>query len=472
MLKFCVNFISVQCVGQTKYKEEESLLHFWNHFLEKQVDMNSKIGTSLFAFCLLPLVVSSTFLPDDDTTAVYREYLSSEFYLRKAVSESLDETHLLNLLGQFRHVPLDVEAAIRAVPSDDEEEKEEYKFSDSPDSDDDLVPGDSLAWSHAEEGAVEIIGIDSIRTLPDSIATHANLDALRMIKSSFTQQSYVQQKSNSFVENGVIPLYKLLCQVRLHISRDSYASPYQNVADQWLQVLAQVHYRTVLFAFSADKNQRREDDWSFKIVSQFALRLLIDIVEAGARGAGKIQKRLRYDLGPVRIGQVEIPAEVVNEGIRTGWYCVGLFLRCIRGPESTTTTTAVPQTTIDPSVAEKRRAEIKSYLSLVNTGLDGIHSQVQKVRKVKASGEETDLLSSVDELRGVIMEKYTGIVSAALLNEEFTVDLKPTQARFLAMVNLLTPYDPANYADVVQGVETASTLLRQELLQAALNARN
>ena len=373
-----------------------------------------------------------------DETQFYREYLLSEFYLEKAESELMDRRHLLQLMRGFKPVPNDVEEALMASTADI--------------ADVDVVVADNIV-----PRGVSFSGVS--RKLPKSIATQENVEKLSLIRNSLALAG-----SDEFTSSVVVPLYTFLCEAKFLSASPEHSS--QDFIREWLNLFAQLHYFSVLLV--SHEAQETETD-RFKVLSDFMLDVLLTPVIAGARSAAlKPKKAAANDFGPVTIGEVTVPAEVVNGGVQTLWCCLTACMEYVRRTTTTTTTTN-PPTTVDPSIATKRKQELTQYLALVNASIDEINAYLQKLKEAKIS--EAALGPAVDALRAVIMEKYTGIVSAALLNEEFKVDLKPTQVRFLDMANSLGSFDPSKYDSIVSGVQTASTLLRQDLLQAAIDAK-
>ena len=374
-----------------------------------------------------------------DETQFYREYLLSEFYLEKAESELMDRRHLLQLMRGFKPVPNDVEEALMASTADT--------------ADVDVVVADI-----DDPRGVSFSGVS--RKLPKSIATQENVRKLTLIQNSLAEAG-----SEAFISSVVIPLYTFLCEAKFLSASPEHSS--QDFTRDWLNLFAQLHYFSVLLVTHEAQDPETEQ---FKILSDFILDVLLNPVFAGARSAAIKPKMAANDFGPVTIGEVTVPAEVVNGGVQTLWCCLTACMEYVRRTTTTTTTTNAP-TTVDPSIATKRKQELTQYLALVNASIDEINARLQKLKEAKISASEAALGPAVDALRAVIMEKYTGIVSAALLNEEFKVDLKPTQVRFLDMANSLGSFDPSKYDSIVSGVQTASTLLRQDLLQAAIDAK-
>lgn len=380
-----------------------------------------------------------------ETREFYKRYLSSESYLAKAQSQLLGPDNLVELLESFHPVPPEVVAAIKG---------EDTLSLPAPIEDPEIPsPSRSLTIFGGKPDS-------SSSYLPKSIANHANRNELEMIKAAF--MIYADAQGDEFLDSAVIPLYVFLCKVK--VSGAAEENP-QIFFESWTELLSQVHYGSVLLAFRPGDEPAVKN---LRVVSEVILTDLIDILAFSAITHQGTELHPVDIIGPITLGGVTIPEAVVDEGIQTAWCFLAACLRYLRG--TTTTTTTTPEPTIDPSLGLKRKQEISHYLALVNAAIEQITAQVQKVKDAKLSGDDANVIASVDVLHGLVMDQYTGIVSAALLNELFKVDLKSIQLRFFDMANSLASCDIQNYETVISGVSATTKLLRMELLEAAVRA--
>lgn len=397
--------------------------------------------TTLFVY----FAIGSTSSTDQilEQREFYKRYLSSESYLAKAQSQLLSPDNLVELLESFHPVPPEVVAAIKG--------EEKTLSLPAPIEDPEIpFPSRSLTIFGAKPDS-------SSSYLPKSIANHANRNELEMIKAAF--MIYADAQGDEFLDSAVIPLYVFLCKVK--VSGAAEENP-QMFFESWTELLSQVHYGSVLLAFRPDDEPAVKN---LRVVSELILTDLIDILAFSAITHQGTELHPVDIIGPITVGGVTIPEAVVDEGIQTAWCFLAACLRYLRG-----TTTTTPEPTIDPSLGLKRKQEISHYLALVNAAIEQINAQLQKVKDAKLSSDDANVIASVDVLHGLVMDQFTGIVSAALLNELFKVDLKSIQLRFFDMANSLAPFDIQNYETVISGVTATTKLLRMELLEAAVRA--
>lgn len=305
--------------------------------------------------------------------------------------------------------------------------------------------------SFASERMIPIIALNPESKL---IQLGSGLGCLKNKISVSLSVGPAERRSQFFAQIHV-PLYLALvdAEFKAGAERDPEALLF-------LELLRQLHFRAVAANVGGDEAR-------FLTIADYALEVLVGM--AARSHALRPAPRMG---AAVKIGSVEIPAEVVEVVIQAGWCCLTACIRSCINRYTTTTTTTTTTTlapTIDPAIAQKRRDELRRYIEFVNVQMDSISQQIGRVR---ATAGKAEFGATMLALRSMVLEKYSVILSTALLNECLELDISGTKSKFSAISAAVgaADFDPATFETVIGQIEASTMALRNDLLEAATKA--
>ena len=379
------------------------------------------------AHVLVPTTTVVSTEVDLDMLRFYQTFLPSPIYNRIIRRDILPESDFRDLLSTFVVIP----------------------------GEGDSLLGESDDRTHH---APELIGLVTNFTSDNFISSAPC--RLRCIAARLTNSLAVGNFETEFAKINVA-----LYQLQQEITYKSAGRQTTGI-QRWKRILKQVQLRTA--AFFAGPRETASDKWrSFSPVTKFVLLALIEAVEASA--ARDAPRRLA---GPgtavgVNIGGVEVPDIVVESSVNLFCHCLAAcFDRLSARLTPAATTTPAPPLT-PPPTPDPRLAELPKYAALVNADIDLILTQVGVVDT--ATTAET-FEPAVAELRSLVLEKYSAILTFALSTPTLaTINFNDSKTRLIALnTSLSRSLTIADWATIKGEISQAVRGLRAELLGAAL----
>ena len=405
---------------------------------------------------------------DPEMESIYSSVVESESYVSTA-RRQVSESRLLSYLSHFFVVPEDVVAALTQSDRPNIVESKE----DLPETSTSANAETEDTTTHTSPELISVVG-DGSSTMVEDHKDSEESSAGVLTKDSFPPliasgplvsigkrlgivldkliENYVL--ADSPIEMVNIPLYLA------HIEAEYQG---KDLTDQgsleFINLLNQVHFMSVV----AHSVNSPEEYKRFGVVAQFAIEKLMK----AAFNADPTTK-LKTAAGDVRVGQVVIPGEVVDEAVQVGWCCLLNCLQYMRGT-TTTTTTSTPAPTVDPAVAAKRRAELTKYLQLVNQKIDSLNQLIGQLKVThSADPDSEEFKAALATLRSATMECYSSIMATSLMNESLVLDLSETKKQILAMADMIgRSSDSSAYESIMAELPQIAETLRSSLLEAA-----
>lgn len=456
-----------------------------------------RLGFSLVASLFWSGDASLSWAPncDPQSEAIYNSLLDSDAYTSMVRARMMSDSDLLEFVGRYFNVPEDV--SLLLSPTSPEEYPLESQVETTTSASADISPIEMIQAEldradssevvtvtsesevqtvvvegesrivierelvHSDEGREEektdLPPLESVSSTPvfPELPAESELfrigNILRLILDKLITNYVIADTPSEFVK---IPLYLALVDAEYKTSSAS-----DGATSAWIALLRQVHFRSVVAHSENDAEHFRR----FGIVAQFCLEKLV-AVTFRPNERPKLKEANAPDM---KLGQVVIPGSVIDEAINVGWCC---FLTCLRS--LTATTTATPTTvspTPDPSVALKRRAELTKYIQMVNQNIDSLNELIGKVKGAHAvdAGSE-DFKSALSALRSTILESYSNILAASMMNEVLVLDLSATKTQFMSIADKVgKSFDESQYQAIILELPQLAETLRSTLLEAA-----
>jgi hypothetical protein len=371
--------------------------------------------------------------------SAYKSVLTSRSLIREARENLMSDEALLDLLSSVTEVPIKVVQALK--PRDSEEKSDEVLAIEN------IRTGILPRIESAESFLIEAsAGLECIiDRLSDSILV-SNLGR------PDRQESALEESFDSIN----LPIYMALSTSEFRET---------NVADPavalWLNILRQVHYRSVLIHAATPRDQIGESFARFSVVGSFCLETLVAMT---ADAASAVAEMPAITLG----NGVEIPPEIVGNMVEVGWCCLGGCLDHLLGSTTTTTTTQAP--TPDPADEEKKRTELLTYITKVNRSIDTLNEKIGALRRAHASGKDSEaFLDALDELKDIARSAYSQMLMVAVGLKYNKIDVTGTKTRFDALsAKLSETMDPSTFGALIDELRGNAAGLRSELLEAAM----
>lgn len=259
-------------------------------------------------------------------------------------------------------------------------------------------------------------------------------------------------------DNLNIGLYQLVQEVNYMMSSERFSEG----IEQWNSILTQLHYRSSLFFASGIAAV----EWpQFRSLMRFGLSVLGDKVEMSV-----VDTRPMMRAREMRIGNVDIPDEVVDEAVNLAWCCLTSCIRWVISRGATTTVAPTTSTlTPDPQIGIQRRGALAGFITSVNKDLDEMITLVGRVEG-RASGDEVAFDLAIAELRSVVLSKYSAILVAALGTGFLTAaELAPANSRLVPISDrLVAALNIPDWPAVRDDIQASVGLLRGELIEVAI----
>ena len=385
------------------------------------------------------LVAAQATLGTPDMIASYKSVLTSRSMIREARANLMSDESLLVLLSSVTEVPAKVAQVLK--PKDAEEKAD-----------------DTLAVGSIMTRILPVIESTDSFLIEASTGLHCIIDRLSdsILVSDFVRPERQESARGESFDSINLPLYMALSMSEFRES---------NLEDPavalWLNILRQVHYRSVLIHAATPNTEIGEAFRRFSIVGRFCLETLVAMTADAASAVA--------EMPGIPLGHgVEIPPEVVTKCVDLGWYCLGRCLDRLRGTTTTTTTTQAP--TPDPADEAKKRDELLTYITKVNGSIDKLNEKIGALRRAHASGDTSEaFLDALDELKETARSAYSQMLMVAMGLKYNKEDISATKSQFDALLAKLgEEMNPMTFGGLIDDLRNMSAALRSELLEAAM----